>query len=148
MSVKQLSAVVVSITLGVCSFTSQASNEAGHKWVTQPPSNQYWQTPDWSDNNAQRPAAAVRRRHIRRRHMHGSTRIHTAAGSGHGDGFDFTGFDIRPPAVDVSFYIGERFVFGVQMMTECAATARCIDTDALDAGTVERRGGRLVDIGL
>lgn len=58
MSVKRLSAVVVTIALGTCPFTSQAENNAGHNWMPRQPSNQYWQAPNWSERNTstQRPA--------------------------------------------------------------------------------------------
>jgi len=56
MRVKKLSAAVVAIALGTSTFTSQASNDAGHVWMPKQPSNQYWQDPNWADRNAQRPA--------------------------------------------------------------------------------------------
>jgi len=59
MSVKQLSAAVVAIALGTCTFTSQASNYAGPNWGPNQPDNQYRQAPNWPDYSAQRPAASA-----------------------------------------------------------------------------------------
>ena len=62
MSVKQLSTAVLAIAFGTCTFTSQANNngwppyQPGNQYQT---GNQYWQAPNWSGQNTQRPAPSA-----------------------------------------------------------------------------------------
>jgi hypothetical protein len=53
MSFKQLSTAVVAISLGTCTFASQANNETGYNWAPNHPTSNYWQAPSWSGFNAQ-----------------------------------------------------------------------------------------------
>ena len=55
MKVTQLSSVVIAITLGIFSNTTQANNDSGNVWRPKQPSNQYWQSPDWSGVDMQQP---------------------------------------------------------------------------------------------
>jgi len=48
MSVKLLSTAVVAIAFGVCTYASQANDEAGHNWMPHQPTSNYWQAPNWS----------------------------------------------------------------------------------------------------
>jgi len=61
MSVKLISTTCVAIMLTAYAATSQADNgDAGHKWVPNQPTNNYWQAPDWSGFNMPPNRQAVR----------------------------------------------------------------------------------------
>ena len=49
MRVKLISTTCVAVALAACTLTAQANNGAeDHKWMPQQPTNNYWQTPNWS----------------------------------------------------------------------------------------------------
>ena len=57
MRVKQISSVCTAVAFAACATAVNANNQDGsHVWMPKQPTNNYWQSPEWSNSNQNAPA--------------------------------------------------------------------------------------------